>query len=161
VPPALLEITSINRLVDVASRIVSKHGAALPQGKAAARWREWLARNIAAETQEAAQARWREWQQVLSTLGIREEHLAVALSSRSKAFMIFMHMAMGHGSGRVSFKVQTPHPLLRMRLPPPEHLPTVLKDQSKGLGPETKALPRCRGTWIAQQSSIRQDACLQ
>lgn len=105
VPPALLEISSINRLLDIASRIVSRHDAPLPQTKAAAMWRQWLAARIAAETPEAAEARWRDWQGVLRTFGTSNEQLAVALSSRSKAFMIFMHMAMRHGSGRVSFKV--------------------------------------------------------
>lgn len=63
-PAALLEISSINRLVDIVSRIVSRHDADVSQAQAAAEWRAWLARNIAAETPVAAAARWEEWQQV-------------------------------------------------------------------------------------------------
>ena len=85
VPPALLEISSLNRLVGIASRLVG--------------------RNLAHESQEAAAARWREWQSAASALGLTSQHLAVALSAQSKALMVHMHMAARHGSGRVSFKV--------------------------------------------------------
>lgn len=44
-------------------------------------------------------------EQVLAAMGLVEEHLAVALSARSKAFMVFMDAARCHGSGRVSLRV--------------------------------------------------------
>ncbi|CAK0737023.1 hypothetical protein CVIRNUC_000842 [Coccomyxa viridis] len=85
VPPALLEISSLNRLMSIASRIVG--------------------RDLAHESQEAAAQRWRAWQSAASALGLTSQHLAVALSAQSKALMVHMHMAARHGSGRVSFKV--------------------------------------------------------
>ena len=85
VPPALLEISSLNRLMAIASRIVG--------------------RDLAHESQEAAAQRWRAWQSAASALGLTSQHLAVALSAQSKALMVHMHMAARHGSGRVSFKV--------------------------------------------------------
>ncbi|KAK9915992.1 hypothetical protein WJX75_007069 [Coccomyxa subellipsoidea] len=106
VPAALLEISSINRLVDVASRIVSKHDRSVSQRQAAAEWRAWLSANIASEAREEAHARWRQWQEALFALGLVEEHLAVALSARSKAFMVFMDTAARYGSGRLSLRVQ-------------------------------------------------------
>lgn len=107
VPAALLEISSINRLVDVASRIVSKHDRSVSQRQAAAEWRAWLSANIASEAREEAHARWRQWQEALFALGLVEEHLAVALSARSKAFMVFMDTAARYGSGRLSLRVRT------------------------------------------------------
>lgn len=89
VPPALLEISSLNRLMGVASRIVG--------------------RSLAHESQEAAAARWREWQSAATALGLAPLHLAVALSAQSKALMIFMHMAARYGSGRVTFKARAHH----------------------------------------------------
>lgn len=86
VPPALLEISSLNRLLDVAGRIV--------------------ARRLTSETQEAAAARWAEWLAVAEQLGLQERHLAVALSAPSKALMISMHMASRYGAGRVGFRVR-------------------------------------------------------
>ena len=85
VPPALLEISSLNRLMSIASRIVG--------------------RDLEHESQEAAAQRWRAWQSAASALGLTSQHLAVALSAQSKALMVHMHMAARHGSGRVSFKV--------------------------------------------------------
>ena len=85
VPPALLEISSLNRLMSIASRIVG--------------------RELSHESQEAAHARWKEWQSASNALGLQQQHLAVALSAQSKALMIFMHMAARYGSGRVAFKV--------------------------------------------------------
>ena len=85
VPPALLEISSLNRLLALAGRIVGRHCDAEPKQAAAQRWAEWLA--------------------VAGQLGLRDCHLAVALSAPSKALMISMHMAARYGSGRVSFKV--------------------------------------------------------
>ena len=90
VPPALLEISSLNRLLDVAGRIMARRLVSEPQGAAAERWAEWLA--------------------VAEQLGLRERHLAVALSAPSKALMISMHMAARYGSGRVGFKVRAPAP---------------------------------------------------
>ena len=113
VPAALLEISSINRLVDVASRIVAKHGRNTDQKQAAAEWRAWLSANIASETSEAAHDRWQQWQEALHTLGLVEEHLAVALSARSKAFMVFMDTAARYGSGRVSLRVSHSPPLFQ------------------------------------------------
>ena len=88
VPPALLEISSLNRLLALAGRIVGRHCDAEPKEAAAQRWAEWLA--------------------VAGQLGLRDCHLAVALSAPSKALMISMHMAARYGSGRVSFKVRCP-----------------------------------------------------
>ncbi len=85
-PPALLEISSLNRLLGLAGRIVGRDCAAEPKEAAAARWAEWLA--------------------VASQLGLRDAHLAVALSAPSKALMISLHMAARYGSGRVSFKAR-------------------------------------------------------
>ena len=85
VPPALLEISSLNRLMSIAARIVG--------------------RGLSAESQEAAHARWREWQSASNALGLHPQQLAVALSAHSKALMVFMHMAARYGSGRVAFKV--------------------------------------------------------
>ena len=85
VPPALLEISSLNRLMSIASRIVG--------------------RGLSHESQEAAHARWKEWQSASNALGLQQQHLSVALSAQSKALMIFMHMAARYGSGRVAFKV--------------------------------------------------------
>ena len=55
--------------------------------------------------QEAAAARWREWHSTANALGLTPQHLAIALSAGSKAFMTFMHMSARFGSGRVAFKV--------------------------------------------------------
>ncbi len=106
VPAALLEISSINRLVDVAARIVSKHDSNASQRQAATEWRAWLSANIASEAREEAHARWRQWQQALCALGLVEDHLAVALSARSKAFNVFMDTAARYGSGRLSLRVR-------------------------------------------------------
>ena len=116
VPAALLEISSINRLVDVASRIVSKHDSNVSQRQAAAEWRAWLSANIASEAKEEAHARWRQWQDALFALGLVEEHLAVALSARSKAFMVFMDTAARYGSGRLSLRVRPAFPTACSRL---------------------------------------------
>ena len=86
VPPALLEISSLNRLMAITSRIVG--------------------RGLSHESQEAASTRWRGWQTAANSLGLQSQHLAVALSAQSKALMIFMHMAARYGSGRVTFKVR-------------------------------------------------------
>ena len=95
VPPALLEISSLNRLLGLAGRIMARH--------------------VASEPQEAAAARWREWLEVAGQLGLAECHLAVALAAPGKALMISMHMAARYGSGRVSFKVASC--LMRRRTP--------------------------------------------
>ncbi len=83
VPLALLEISSLNRLMSIASKIVG--------------------RTLSNESQEAALARWKEWQRASNALGLHPQHLAVALSAQSKALMVFMHMAARYGSGRVPF----------------------------------------------------------
>ena len=96
VPPALLEISSLNRLMGIMSSIVG--------------------RSLKNEPQSEGAARWREWQSAANALGLQGQHLAVALSAQSKALMIFMHMAARYGSGNANsegdllFKAQR-HPL--------------------------------------------------
>ena len=86
VPLALLEISSLNRLMGIASKIVG--------------------RDLSNESQEEALVRWKEWQSASSALGLHPHHLAVALSAKSKALMVYMHMAARYGSGSFKFEVR-------------------------------------------------------